>query len=63
MRTDFHLDSTLGDEERAMLVDLYGARAVELHAVSMANFCRVYYLFPRHVPTEAEIKIRAARPK
>ena len=53
--TDFRFDTTLGDAERAVLVDLFGEIAVRNHAVFLANFTRIHGLFPRHQLTTAQL--------
>jgi len=43
---DFRFDKTLGDEERAMLVKEEGEQAMKNHAILIANFYRIWSLFP-----------------
>ena len=43
----------MSEEERAMLLELYGAEAVERNGVFLVNYHRVHALFPPQPPPPA----------
>ena len=54
MSRDFRFDGTLTDAERSVLIEHHGEVAVRNHAVFLANYHRVYSLFPRYRLTDAD---------
>jgi hypothetical protein len=53
----------ISNEERAMLIELFGEQAVKRHPVFLANYMRIFTLFPKQPPTPEQLRrIRGERP-